>query len=457
MSRIKALIIDDEPDILELLTITLTRMGLDCVSAKNISQALKLIESQDFDICLTDMRLPDGDGLEVLRFLQSQKKDIPVAVITAHGNIETAIESMKLGAFDFLSKPIDLNQLRNLVGNAVATNQQSTGDLEQDSSKSITTARQFIGSTKIMKQLKQLILKVAKSQAPVFIRGESGTGKEVVARLIHKNGSRKHKPFIAVNCGAIPSELMESEFFGHVKGSFTGANSDKQGLFQAADGGTLFLDEIADLPLAMQVKLLRAIQERTVRPVGAHKEIQVDVRLLSASHKDLSQMVALNSFRQDLFYRINVIEVFVPPLRDRVEDIPELIEYFLSRLAQRNGVKHYTITNDAIKKLQTNPFPGNIRELENNLERLVTLSSDGIIDASDLILTMNSAQSSSMSAAEFKRGRQYQPLYEYLEDIERLEIEKALAETGGNKTAAAELLGVSFRTIRYKCKKLGID
>ncbi len=448
MSQPLALIIDDEPDILELLTITLLRMGIQCSTANNAAEARQKIDAQNFNLCLTDMRLPDGNGLELVQYLQSKQPDTPVAVITAHGNMQTAIEAMKLGAFDFISKPVDLGNLRNIVSNALKLTTTTT----PENPVKTELEKEFIGQTDNMQHLKQLMLKVAKSQAPVYIKGESGTGKEMVARLIHKNGPRADKPFVAINCGAIPSELMESEFFGHKKGSFTGASSDKEGLFKSAEGGTLFLDEIAELPLAMQVKLLRAIQERCIRPVGSEKEVPVNVRILSASHQDLAKLVDDGRFRQDLFYRINVIEIIVPPLRDRKADIPELVQYFVERLSARNQMSAPTISQPVIDKLKGHSFPGNIRELENILERAITLSIDDNINAEDIMLS-GSDQKDATPASE----RANLPLDDYLESIEKQEIIKALEQTDFNKTAAAELLGISFRAMRYKCKKLNID
>ncbi|WP_144395503.1 sigma-54-dependent transcriptional regulator [Pleionea sediminis] len=449
MTQPIALIIDDEPDILELLSITLVRMGIRCETALNVADAMQKVDNQNFNLCLTDMRLPDGDGLELVQYIQNKQPDVPVAVITAHGNMQTAIDAMKLGAFDFLSKPVDLSNLRNIVSNALKVNPEPSGETE-DTGEFL---KEFIGATPNMKHLKTLILKVAKSQAPVYVKGESGTGKEMVARLIHNNGPRADNPFVAINCGAIPSELMESEFFGHKKGSFTGAQTEKEGLFKAADGGTLFLDEIAELPLAMQVKLLRAIQERSIRPVGSEKEVSVNVRILSASHRDLNELVDKGQFRQDLFYRINVIEISVPPLRERKADIPELVDSFIDRLAKRNQMPKPQITEAAINALYEHSFPGNIRELENILERALTLNTGESLDVDDLLLMgSNSAQGDLLLT-----DRKDQPLDEYLESIERAEIIKALDQTGNNKTAAAELLGISFRTMRYKCKKLNIE
>lgn len=448
-----ALIIDDEPDILQLLNITLGRMKIDAVSAANVTEALEHLKNKKFDLCLTDMRLPDGDGMEVVQYIQEQQLDIPVAVITAHGNMETAIDAMKAGAFDFISKPIDLNNLRKIINSALKVNQSQSIEPKG--------GQRFIGNTPNMVQLQQTILKLSKSQAPVYIKGESGTGKELVAKLIHKKGPRADQPFVPVNCGAIPSELMESEFFGHMKGSFTGAVSEKKGLFQAAEGGTLFLDEIADLPAAMQVKLLRAIQEKAVRPVGAEKEEPIDVRILSASHKDLAKLVDAGEFRRDLFYRINVIEVVVPALRDRRDDIPSLAKYVIQRVAKNHGIKEPTISDNALAELKRYDFPGNIRELENILERALTLSMGDTIGREDLNLphTLSSAplEQTTPSPAQSLPTRNGLPLEEFLEKVERIAIEEALNETGGNKTAAAKVLGISFRAMRYRLKKLDME
>ncbi|WP_372750553.1 sigma-54-dependent transcriptional regulator, partial [Litorivivens sp.] len=374
------LIIDDEPDIRELLDLTLMRMGYTTHSAQNLKEAYRLLDAHNFALCLTDMKLPDGSGLDIIKHLQESPVEIPVAVITAFGSVELATESLKAGAFDFISKPIDLDRLRTLVKNAVSLESQEAGaDLMQSTSR-------LIGETQHMVSLRKQITKLSRSLAPVYISGESGSGKEVVARLIHTSGPRSDGPFVPVNCGAIPSELMESEFFGHTKGSFTGASSDKAGLFEAANGGTLFLDEIADLPLNMQVKLLRAIQNKSVRPIGSNKEVSVDVRLLSATHKDLALQVEAGHFRTDLFYRINVIEVKVPALRERVDDIPLLAKTILDRLCADWGIATPALAPDALDALTSYAFPGNVRELENILERAVTLCDDDTIDVDDLQL-----------------------------------------------------------------------
>ena len=444
MTRQRALIVDDEPDIRELLEITLGRMKLDTRSARNVREARDWLAREPFDLCLTDMRLPDGTGLELVQFILQRYPQTPVAMITAYGSLDTAIGALKAGAFDFVTKPVDLARLRELVNSALRLQEQQAGDAPSD--------ERLLGNSPPMQQLRSQIGKLARSQAPVYISGESGSGKELVARLIHEQGPRADKPFVPVNCGAIPSELMESEFFGHKKGSFTGAIEDKQGLFQAAQGGTLFLDEVADLPLGMQVKLLRAIQEKAVRAVGGQQEMVVDVRILCATHKDLAAEVAAGRFRQDLFYRLNVIELRVPPLRERREDIPLLASVLLQRLNQcsHNNVQ---LSEDAIAKLQSYRFPGNVRELENMLERAYTLCEHERIEARDLRL----ADSSLPSDGGETSLAQVDNLEDYLEAIERKLIMQALEETRWNRTAAAERLGMSFRSMRYRLKKLGID
>ena len=433
MKRPLALVIDDEPDICELLMLTLERMDIRTEAAADVASAKALLRKHRFNICLTDMRLPDGDGLELVAWMQTHAPGVPVAVITAHGNVETAVQALKLGAFDFISKPLDLGNLRKIVESALR----------------IDTAQQqesrLIGDSQRMQELRDMIGKVARSQAPVHISGESGTGKELVARLIHDSGPRAAGPFLAVNCGAIPAELMESEFFGHRKGSFTGAVKDKAGLMQCAEGGTLFLDEIADLPLPMQVKLLRVIQEKKVRPVGAAQEEPVDIRILSATHRILSKMVTDGEFREDLYYRINVIELPVPALRERGDDVLMLAEQILARL-DRSASLH----RDARDTLLSYAFPGNVRELENMLERAVTLCSSGEIMAADLHLRQSAASGPAAPAPTTRLGDQ-------VADVQRHAIVAALEKTRYNKTAAARLLGLSFRQLRYRIKKLGID
>src|SRR5438477_2148799 len=367
------LVVDDEPDLLELVGLTLSRMRLKTRTASDLQSARRLLKAERFDLCLTDMRLPDGDGLDLVAWIQENRADLPVAVITAHGNVESAVRALKLGAFDFVSKPLDLGVLRKLVGSAIKLR---TAPEEKTAPE---FAPRLLGSSPTMEQLREMIVRVARSQAPVHICGESGTGKELAARMIHESGARREGPFVAVNCGAIPTELMESELFGHKRGSFTGAVADKKGLVQSAEGGTLFLDEVADLPLHMQVKLLRLVQEKTVRPVGEAREQTVDVRILSATHKNLVELVAQGRFREDLFYRINVIELHVPALRERRGDIAEIAEAILLRLARRTNAAPTALSAEAVQTLQTYPFPGNVRELENVLERALTLSSEGVI------------------------------------------------------------------------------
>src|ERR1700690_3856940 len=379
MTKPAVLVVDDEPDICELLSITLQRMDLNPRTANTMAAAQRLLKTERFDLCLTDMQLPDGDGLDLVKWIQQYSPSVPVAVITAHGNMETAVRALKLGAFDFVSKPLDLAGLRKLVATAIKLSDAKEGDT------SIYGPR-LLGSSAAMQHLREMIARVARSQAPVHIYGESGTGKELVSKLIHESGPRRDGPFVPVNCGAIPTELMESELFGHKRGSFTGAVGDKKGLIQSAEGGTLFLDEIADLPLHMQVKLLRVIQEKAVRPVGEQLEVGVDVRILSATHKQLSQLVAEGKFREDLFYRVNVIELRVPSLRDRPEDVQELAEAILRRLGRRMKIATPTLGGDALAALKAYSFPGNVRELENILERALTLSTSGEIRASDIQL-----------------------------------------------------------------------
>lgn len=434
MNQPLALVIDDEPDICELLTLTLSRMDIRTESAADVQSAKTLLGKHKFDLCLTDMRLPDGDGLELVEWMQSNASGVPVAVITAHGNVETAVQALKLGAFDFISKPLDLGNLRSIIEKALRVRVAAHED-----------GSELLGESPQMQELRAMIDKVSRSQAPVHISGESGTGKELVARLIHESGPRAEAPFVAVNCGAIPGELMESEFFGHRKGSFTGAINDKAGLFQCSENGTLFLDEIADLPLAMQVKLLRVIQEKKVRPVGASQEESVDVRILSATHRNLAEMVAADEFREDLYYRINVIELHVPALRERGDDVLLLADFILQRLdaaASLDESARATLLNYA--------FPGNVRELENMLERAVTLCSSGTISASDL-QTRPAAEAGTVKAP--LAGK----LGDQVEDIQRQAIVEALEKTRYNKTAAAKLLGLSFRQLRYRIKKLGIE
>jgi two-component system, NtrC family, response regulator PilR len=461
------LIIDDEPDLLELVSLTLGRMSLETRTAPDLASGRRLLATQHFDLCLTDMRLPDGDGLDLVAWIQANCAATPVAVITAHGNVESAVRALKLGAFDFVSKPLDLGVLRKLVGTAIRLGSVPDG--------AITNRGPGLhGHSPSMQALREMIGKVARSQAPVYIYGESGTGKELVARLIHQSGARAEAPFVPVNCGAIPSELMESELFGHKRGSFTGAVADKKGLIQSAEGGTLFLDEVADLPLHMQVKLLRVVQEKTVRPVGESREERVDVRILSATHRNLSELVAAGRFREDLFYRINVIELRVPSLRERAADIPDLAATILERLCRRMKLQPPAISQEAMQALQAYSFPGNVRELENIIERALTLTTSGVItlehvklrpaptpaaaihSGSDLAATLPAINGAAGSAAG-DVAPAHHALGEQLEDIERAAIIKALEQTRYNKTAAAKLLGMTFRALRYRIKKLGIE
>jgi two-component system response regulator PilR (NtrC family) len=443
--RQKILIVDDEPDIRELLEITLGRMKLDTRSARNVKEARDWLQREPFDLCLTDMRLPDGNGLELVQYIQQRHPQVPVAMITAFGSLDTAINALKAGAFDFLTKPVDLTRLRELVGSALRMHAVNAVEGSIDS--------RLLGDSPPMRALRKQISKLARSQAPIYISGESGSGKELVARLIHEQGPRIEQPFVPVNCGAIPSELMESEFFGHRKGSFTGAVEDKPGLFQTANGGTLFLDEVADLPLAMQVKLLRAIQEKAVRSVGGQQELVVDVRILCATHKDLSAEVAAGRFRQDLYYRLNVIELRVPSLRERREDIVQLADNVLRRLADGSGQPAARLNAQALDTLKSYRFPGNVRELENMLERAYTLCENDQIEAGDLRLADNPTANDpgEPNLADVDN------LEDYLESIERKLILQALEETRWNRTAAAQRLNLTFRSMRYRLKKLGLD
>lgn len=442
------LVVDDEPDIRELLEITLNRMDINTCSAENLAVARQLLASQRFDLCLTDMRLPDGDGLDLLDYIQESGLTLPVAVITAHGSMDTAIKAMKKGAFDFLSKPVDLAALRQLVSNALQTS------LPSGVGKERRTRDILLGESALMREIRSKIQKVARTQAPIYISGESGSGKELVARLIHQQSSRGDKPFVAINCGAIPHDLMESEFFGHKKGSFSGAIADKQGFFQAAHGGTLFLDEVADLPLSLQVKLLRAIQEKKIRPVGEQHELAVDVRLLSATHKELAKMVQEGSFRQDLYYRINVIELSLPPLRARASDIPQIVQHLLTRLAKQNGVSTPVLTDAAWTALTQYPFPGNVRELENILERALALHEGDQIGVDDLNLPVTSEQLT-VESNDFKPDRI--SLQSFLEGVEKKTLTVALEQNNWDKTAAAKQLGITFRSLSFRLRKLGLE
>src|SRR5271168_3779803 len=441
MPKPAVLVVDDEPDLCELLSITLQRMDLSPRTADTLAAAQRMLKTEQFELCLTDMQLPDGDGLDLVKWIQQYSPSVPVAVITAHGNMETAVRALKIGAFDFVSKPLDLTGLRKLVASAI----KLSGTNEDTS----VFGPRLLGTSQAMQNLRDMIARVARSQAPVHVSGESGTGKELVAKLIHESGPRRDGPFVPVNCGAIPTELMESELFGHKRGSFTGAVTDKRGLIQSAEGGTLFLDEIADLPLHMQVKLLRVIQEKAVRPLGEQLEVGVDVRILSATHKNLSALVAEGKFREDLYYRVNVIELRVPSLRERPEDVPELAEAILRRLGRRMKISQPILGKDALAALDVYAFPGNVRELENILERAITLSTGGEIRAGDIQLRPNRGDAAAAPTTQSAGARGNQ-----LEDIERDAIRRALEQTRYNKTAAAKVLGMSFRALRYRIKKL---
>ena len=440
MNRPRALVVDDEPDIRELIEITLERMDVATTAVANLDDAYAAARKSPFNLCLTDMRLPDGNGIDLIRHMHQHHPGVPVAMITAHGNMSSAIEALKAGAFDFVSKPVDLQVLRNLVGTAL-----KLGD------RAAVSNRSLIGNAASMHDVRNTIAKLARSQAPVYVSGESGTGKELVARMIHEQGPRADQPFVPVNCGAIPEALMESELFGHKRGSFTGAVADKLGLFQAADGGTLFLDEVADLPFTVQVKMLRAIQEKCVRPVGVEREVAVDVRILSASHKDLDALVKLGHFRQDLYYRLNVINLHVPALRERPEDIRLLARHILERLAAQDGVQLSALSESAVQTLERYAFPGNVRELENILERAMTLCDGNVIGIDDLAI-----QQAEKADEQVDRVAD-DALDAVLESVEKQTILNALEQSRWNKTAAARLLGISFGALRYRMQKLGLD
>ena len=457
MSNVRsALVVDDERDIRELLVVTLGRMGIRVDTAADVSAARAQLAADKYDLCLTDMRLPDGSGLELVRHIGQRYPDIPVAMITAYGNVEAAVDALKAGAFDFVTKPVDLAVLRRLVQNAL-----SLGEKRRQSKP---VHNRLVGESARIQQLRATISKLARSQAPVYIAGESGVGKELVARMIHEQGARSGGDFIPVNCGAIPAELMESELFGHRKGSFTGAHADKEGLFQAANGGTLFLDEVAELPLHLQVKLLRVIQEKTVRPIGAATEMPLDVRILSATHKNLAALVEEGRFRHDLYYRINVIELPVPPLRERREDIPLIAEAILERLANELQEPRLALSPAAMQAMLEYPFPGNVRELENVLERAMAMSEGTVIDARDLGLPEPGARGAPAPTAETHDAEAEMEaeigeggLTDELLRIERERIRAALEACRYNKTRTAAHLGITFRALRYKLQKLKIE
>ncbi len=433
----RILLVDDEPDLLDLMELTLVRMGLETDRAVSVAEAQARLQQTHYDLCLTDMRLTDGEGLEVIACASALDRPVPVAVITAYGNAGNAVAALKAGAFDYLAKPVALDQLRTLVKSALAI---------PESAQAGDPTRELIGQSAVMQDIRGRIAKLARTQAPVHISGDSGSGKELAARLIHRLGNRADKPFVAVNCGAIPETLMESEFFGYRKGAFTGADADRDGFFQAASGGTLFLDEVADLPLSMQVKLLRVLQEKKVRKVGATAEESIDVRIVSATHQDLAALVEAGRFRQDLYYRLNVIDLVMPSLRDRAGDIPEMARFLLDKL----GGADVRLDRDAEKALCAYAFPGNVRELENTLERALALCEGQHINAADLNLTPV------LPAADTPSGNKY-PLQDYLDQTERTAILEALEQTRFNKTAAARLLGVTFRSLRYRLERLGIE
>jgi len=442
------LVVDDEPDIRELLELTLVRMGLAVESVGSVAEAKERLAEARYDLCLTDMRLPDGEGLQLVRHIAGLAADVPVAVITAYGSTENAVAALKAGAFDYVSKPVGLEQLRALVRSALSLPKAAAGPAGQT----------LLGDSPPLVEVRNVIAKLSRTQAPVYIWGESGSGKELAARLIHENGARRDKPFVPVNCGAIPETLMESELFGYRKGAFTGANEDRDGVFQAAHGGTLFLDEVAELPLHTQVLLLRAIQEKRVRKVGATQEDPVDVRIISATNQDLAGLVEAGRFRRDLYYRLNVVDLTMPPLRECREDIPLIAHAILERLAKQNGGAAPTLSAEAVEELSRYDFPGNVRELENILERAVALSSGGELGPADLALhRIAGDEDEPQKEVQTPRSAARDvPLPAYLDRVEREAILEALGKTGFNRTAAARLLGITFRQLRYRMQRLNI-
>lgn len=447
-SKPTALIIDDEPDLLSLLAISLRRMGIESIKAADVQSACAKLDEQPYDFCLTDLRLPDGSGLDIVKYVQEKYSDTPIAVITAFGDPKTAVKALKSGAFDYVSKPIEVDELEHIVETALRVKSERIPQTEKSASQSL------LGDSEAMKNIRALIAKVARNQAPVHISGETGTGKELIARLIHDNGPRSEFPFIAVNCGAIPRELMESEFFGHKKGSFTGAHQDTEGLFRAANDGTLFLDEIGELPSDLQVKLLRTIQEKKVRAVGDTTEIPIDVRLISATHKNLREMIKAGQFREDFYYRVNVIPINAPPLRERAGDIAILTEHLLEKLANQNASEKPQLDADAIEHLCSYDFPGNVRELENILERAIALSEKNTLDRDDIILPERTKNQNSREESE--SPSEELSIDDHVNQVEIDRIQQALKDTNGNVTAAAKLLGTTFRSLRYRVKKLQI-
>ena len=447
----QALIVDDEPDIGELISLTLSQSKITCDIAYSVSEAKQKLQLNTYHFCLSDFRLPDNTGLDLVKHINHNYPTLPIAIITAHGNMDTAIDALKLGAFDFVSKPIDLRKLRQLAADALKLT-----PLENSHTDESLEEEKLVGHSDAICQLKQTICKVSRTQAPIYITGPSGSGKELVAKIIHQKSPRHQGPFIAINCGAIPSTLLESELFGHIKGSFSGATKNKMGLFEAANGGTLFLDEIAELPFDMQVKLLRAIQEKAIRPVGQVHEVPIDVRFISATHQDLKTLVSQQKFREDLYYRINVIQLTVPALNQRKEDLPILCDHILNLLANHNQSLKPIFTQEALDKLLTYPFQGNVRELENILERAFALSNGRFITVQDLALVKpENKDYSSLLITDSETPPN--SLENYLLQQEKESILEALIQTNGNKTRAAELLGISFRTLRYRIKKLGLQ
>jgi two-component system response regulator PilR (NtrC family) len=435
------LVVDDEPDLLELLELTLLKMGLDVTRATTVAAAREQLAQKSFDLCLTDMRMPDGSGMHVVEFIANRKLDVPVAVMTAYASTENAVAALKAGAFDYLHKPVSLDDLRSLVKSALK--------VPDSDAQGVALSQRLLGQSTAMAHVRGLISRLAKSDVPIYIHGESGSGKELAARMLHTLGPRVTGPFVPVNCGAIPESLMESEFFGYRKGAFTGAETDRDGFFQAAHGGTLFLDEVADLPLSMQVKLLRVIQEGRVRKVGATQEEAIDVRIICATHQRLRDLVDAGKFRQDLYFRINVIELPMPPLREMHGDIPNIAAAILSRLDKVGQAK---FDPEAIAALQAYPFPGNVRELENILERALALATDPRrIRVEDLHLTPSRSESEPGAIT-----REQLALQDYLDQIEKRAILKALERTQGNRTAAAKALGITFRSMRYRMERLGV-
>ena len=442
----RVLVIDDEADIRELLDLTLARMGIAADCAGTVAEARKYLEHETYNLCLTDMRLPDGEGLEIVRLIGTRYAETPVAVITAFGSTDNAVAALKAGAFDYLSKPVALEQLRTLIKSALKLPQPGSS-----AASAPGNSVRLIGESSAIVQVRELISKLARSQAPIYISGESGSGKELAARLIHQQSARQAAPFVPVNCGAIPENLMESEFFGYRKGAFTGADSEREGFFQAANGGTLFLDEVADLPLAMQVKLLRAIQEKRVRKVGSASEEPVDVRIVSATHRKLKECVDSGSFRQDLYYRLNVIELRMPTLRERREDIPQLVEAALRRIC---GDQLPELSPEAFKALVGYSYPGNVRELENILERATALCVDGKITPEDLQLNTTE---SNLADEHCEQCMNAGTLEDHLGRLEKQMILDALTKTAFDRAAAAKLLDISFRSLCYRLERLGID